>query len=268
MHRNGWIIEEPDQPSLAQNRTIAFLDLDLNKVSSVEKYVTIRYGNKGTDSYKVSVKLFSGQSALADAKQKLLQSKLLRQPLSGKILKCSKFSSDVNPTRFGIPQDLLPYYVSFLCEAIAIGLSMPLLPYFVMELGATAFHLSIVVSLTYFAQMIGCLVMGRVSDLYGRRTVMLLYLVASTLSYLNMARASSVTQVILARIMAGSFGGLLPVMQSAVGMNAFILSFFSTEFSTNNEYFLQPMFRTKEIDPSILVVSPRRSASDLCWVHC
>lgn len=214
---NRWIFEETIHTSLVHNSSIASLDLDLNEVSSVEEYVTIRYGSNGYDSYKVNVELFSGQSALANAEKKLLHSKLARQPLSGKIMKYSKLSRDENPIRFGIPQNLLPYYISFLFEAIATGLSMPLLPYFVMELGATAFHLSVVVSLTYFAQMIGCLVMGRVSDQYGRRPVMLLYLLASTLSYINMARAKTVTQVILARIISASFGGLTPVMQSVVG---------------------------------------------------
>ena len=216
-HHNRWIFEETVHTSREFISSIASLDLDLNKVSSAEKYVNIRYVSYGCDSYKVNVELFSGRSALANAEKKFFDSKLARQPLSGKILKYSNLPSDTNSIRFGIPQDLLPYYISFLFEAIATGLSMPLLPYFVMELGATAFHLSVVVSLTYFAQMIGCLVMGRVSDLYGRRTVMLLYLLASTISYINMSRAKSVSQVILARIIAASFGGLLPVMQSAVG---------------------------------------------------
>ena len=121
------------------------------------------------------------------------------------------------PVRFGVPIKLLPYYVSFLFDSMATGLALPLLPFFVMELGATALQISMIVSLTYLAQMIGCLVMGPVSDRYGRRPVLLLCLLASCLSYTAVSHSHSVYQVLFARLISSSLGGLVPVMQSCVG---------------------------------------------------
>ena len=116
----------------------------------------------------------------------------------------------------GVPRKLFPLYVAFLLDAVAVGLAMPLLPFYVMELGANALQLSMVVSSNYVAQMIGCLVMGQISDKYGRRVVLFMCLVASSLSYFCVSKARTLTGVALARIIAGSCGGLVPIMQSCV----------------------------------------------------
>ncbi len=117
---------------------------------------------------------------------------------------------------FGVPRRLFPYYYAFLLDAITIGLVMPLLPFSVMELGANAFQLSLVISSNYVAQSIGCIIMGRVSDIYGRKPVTVICLFASMLSYIFLAHANSLMGMAVARIVSGSFGGLLPIMQSAV----------------------------------------------------
>lgn len=116
----------------------------------------------------------------------------------------------------GIPKGLLPFYVAFALDSIAVGLVMPLLPFTVMELGANAFELSLVVSSNYIAQSIGVTIMGRVSDTYGRKVVMTMCLLASSLSYLFLSQAETLIGFASARIISGSFGGLIPVVQSTV----------------------------------------------------
>ena len=120
------------------------------------------------------------------------------------------------PEVLGVPKKLFPLYLAFMLDAIAVGISMPLLPFYIMELGANAFQLSLVISSNYVAQMIGCLVMGRVGDKYGRRVNLMLCLSGSCLSYFCVSRVNSLSGVALARIISGSFGGLLPVMQACV----------------------------------------------------
>eukprot|EP01032_Pedospumella_encystans_P026045 gene26045-29419_t len=116
----------------------------------------------------------------------------------------------------GVPTTMLPYYVAFMDDSVAVGLVMPLLPFYLMELGASALQLSLVVSANYVAQMAGVLVMGKVSDQYGRRFVMLACLAASSLSYFCVSCAESLPAVALARVISGALGGLMPVVQSAV----------------------------------------------------
>jgi MFS family permease len=138
-----------------------------------------------------------------------------REHLSSPVDPLSPLSRDYEDV-FGVPNKLLPYFVAYLFDSIAIGLVMPLLPFTLMELGADAFQLSLVVSSNYVAQSIGCIVMGKVSDLYGRRVVMTLCLLASAVSYCFLSRATTLLGFALARIISGSFGGLTPVMQSVV----------------------------------------------------
>jgi DHA1 family tetracycline resistance protein-like MFS transporter len=117
---------------------------------------------------------------------------------------------------FGIPAVLLPFFFSFMLDAIAVGIVMPLLPFFVMDLGANAMQLSLVVSSNYIAQTIGCIIMGKISDIYGRKLVLLSCLSASSISYFFVSKAQSLYNVALARIISGSLGGLIPIMQSCV----------------------------------------------------
>jgi DHA1 family multidrug resistance protein-like MFS transporter len=117
---------------------------------------------------------------------------------------------------FGVPRVLLPYFISFLLDSMATGLAMPLLPFYVMDLGASALQLSFIISFNYIIQMIGCIIMGRMSDLYGRRVCLLLCLGASSVSYFFVSRATTLTAFVLARMISASFGGMLPIMQSAV----------------------------------------------------
>ena len=51
---------------------------------------------------------------------------------------------------------------------------------------------------------------------YGRRVVLFTCLTASALSYFCVSKARTLTAVALARVISGSFGGLIPVMQSCV----------------------------------------------------
>lgn len=117
---------------------------------------------------------------------------------------------------FGVPRKLLPLYIAFMLDSIAVGMAMPLLPFFVMELGAKALQLSLVVSSNYVIQMFGCLVMGQVSDMIGRKFVILACLAASSISYLFVSQSNTLLQVTLARLIVGSCGGLVPVIQTCV----------------------------------------------------
>ena len=50
---------------------------------------------------------------------------------------------------------LLPLYAVFVLDAVGLGVALPVLPFFVMGLKATALQLAIVVSSNYIAQTFG-----------------------------------------------------------------------------------------------------------------
>ena len=124
--------------------------------------------------------------------------------------------SNANSVFCGVPRQLFPLYCSFVFDAISVGLVMPLLPFFAMELGANAFQLSLVASTNYFAQMIGALVMGQVSDNFGRRVAVVIFLLASSVQYIFVSYSKTLVQLTMARAISGILGGFVPIIQTSV----------------------------------------------------
>lgn len=50
---------------------------------------------------------------------------------------------------------LLPLYLVFVLDAVGLGVALPVLPFYVMGLRATALQLAVVVSSNYIAQTFG-----------------------------------------------------------------------------------------------------------------
>lgn len=150
-----------------------------------------------------------------------------------------------------MPSRLVPVFIAFFLDAVGTGLASPILPFYIMGLGANAFQLGLVLAFNYAAQVlwgwgwvlgcrmergmwigslhpclanvfslarttnysyiiphtythnpptpvqtVGCIVMGNISDRYGRRPVMLCCLAASFCSLSVVARARALPQVI------------------------------------------------------------------------
>lgn len=116
----------------------------------------------------------------------------------------------------GLPKLIFPAYVSYIFEAISIGLVMPMFPFFVLDMKGTAKQLSYITSINFLVQIVGSLYMGKISDSYGRHYALTLCLLGSTLSYLLMSFATSIPQILIARLVSGILGGILPVLQAII----------------------------------------------------
>lgn len=111
---------------------------------------------------------------------------------------------------------LLPLYVVFALDCIAVGLVSPILPFFTNSLGATVSQHTEIISIQSVAQMVGCLIFGSLSDRLGRLPILLACTSASAVSFYAMSRSTSPKHVLFSRLISGAFGGLLPVVQSCV----------------------------------------------------
>mmetsp|Transcript_16133 Transcript_16133/g.21038 ORF Transcript_16133/g.21038 Transcript_16133/m.21038 type:complete len:665 (+) Transcript_16133:68-2062(+) len=115
-----------------------------------------------------------------------------------------------------LPPILLPVFISFVIDNIGTGMVLPSLPFFIMDLGASPFQLGLVVAMTYMAQTLGCLVLGRISDRYGRRPVLLACVGGSVIAYYIVSISSNLYQVVFARMIGGLLGALVPVSQACI----------------------------------------------------
>ena len=121
-------------------------------------------------------------------------------------------------TRFTdkIPSGLLPIYSALALDGASTGFLIPLLPFYVQSFKPSAGQMSAMISATYAAQAVGTLVMGRVSDRFGRKIAAQLSILIGFISYLALSRSVSLKGVLIARITAGLSGGLISILQTCI----------------------------------------------------
>jgi len=92
----------------------------------------------------------------------------------------------------------------------------PLLPFYAEDLGANAAIVGALVASFSVAQLLAAPVWGWLSDRYGRRPAILVGLLLSALAYVIFAFATSLWLLFLSRIVQGTGGGTIGVVQAYV----------------------------------------------------
>ena len=101
-------------------------------------------------------------------------------------------------------------------DLIGFGILIPQLGVYGVKFGASPFTVGLLLSVYSLMQLIFAPVLGRLSDRYGRRPVLLLSLTGSMASYLLFAFAHSLPLLFLARIIDGVSGGNIATAQAYV----------------------------------------------------
>jgi len=93
---------------------------------------------------------------------------------------------------------------------------IPILPFYALEYGANELMLGLLLSSYAVAQLFGAPILGRLSDQYGRRPVLLLSAFGTFVSLLMFAFAQSLAVLFLSRILDGLTGGNISVAQAYI----------------------------------------------------
>jgi MFS transporter, DHA1 family, tetracycline resistance protein len=107
------------------------------------------------------------------------------------------------------------FLIAFL-DLLAFSLILPLLPYFAQHFGATPFVVGALTAAYALGQVIGAPVIGRLSDRYGRKPLLVLSVAGSALSFLILGAAQSLPLIFAARLIGGLFGGNITVVQAYI----------------------------------------------------
>jgi DHA1 family tetracycline resistance protein-like MFS transporter len=101
-------------------------------------------------------------------------------------------------------------------DLLGFSLILPLLPYYAESFGASAFVTGLLVASYAAAQLVGAPLLGRLSDRYGRRPILLASVLGTFLGFLLLGFANSLWMLFVSRVIDGLTGGNLSVAQAYI----------------------------------------------------
>lgn len=111
---------------------------------------------------------------------------------------------------------LLFIFITILVDIIGIGIILPIIPEFIMQLTGEGNHRAVIYGMwltTAFAgmQFLFSPVLGEISDRYGRKPILLLSLLGLSIDYLIHAWAPTILWLYIGRFLAGITGASFTV---------------------------------------------------------
>ncbi|MEQ8603143.1 MAG: MFS transporter [Marivibrio sp.] len=111
---------------------------------------------------------------------------------------------------------ILPLGIATCLAIVALGIVMPVLPFYVTDLGGGKDLAPLIFSTFSAAALISAPIWGRISDRVGRRPVLLMAIGATVLAYLWLAVASEIWELFASRAFAGVTAGWMAASQAYV----------------------------------------------------
>jgi DHA1 family tetracycline resistance protein-like MFS transporter len=128
-----------------------------------------------------------------------------------------------NPAPAGVaPEDrldfkkILPIFVIVLIDLLGLTIIIPLLPLYAASFGANALIIGFLGAAYPIMQFIGAPILGRLSDRYGRKPVLVISQLGTLLGFLVLGLANSLWLLFLARIIDGLSGANISTAQAAI----------------------------------------------------
>jgi DHA1 family tetracycline resistance protein-like MFS transporter len=107
-------------------------------------------------------------------------------------------------------------YFTVFIDLVGFGIILPQLPYYAEAFGATGVWVGALLTAYSATQFLGASLLGRLSDRIGRRPVLLASLAGSSASLVLSGLATTLVTLVLARALAGLFGGSIAAAQAYV----------------------------------------------------
>ena len=111
---------------------------------------------------------------------------------------------------------LAALYIVVFIDLLGFSMIIPLLPYYAKAYGASNSMTGLLLASYAAAQFIGAPLIGRLSDRFGRRPLILVSLAGTGVSFVLLGFAASLPALFVARILCGLFGGNIPVAQAYI----------------------------------------------------
>ena len=111
---------------------------------------------------------------------------------------------------------LIPLFSVVFVDMLGFGLILPLLPYIASNWGATPLMIGFISAAYPLGQFIGAPLVGRFSDRFGRKPLLLFSIAGTFLSLLMLGFARSIAVIMISRFLDGLTGGNITVAQAYI----------------------------------------------------
>ena len=111
---------------------------------------------------------------------------------------------------------LVVLMVTAFIDMVGTLMIIPLMPFYAKNFGANGLMVGLLVSSFSIAQLVSAPIWGRFSDKYGRRPALIVGMTASAIAYIVFGYANSLWLLFLSRLVQGSGGGTVSVIQAYV----------------------------------------------------
>lgn len=111
---------------------------------------------------------------------------------------------------------LVVLMITAFIDMVGTLMIIPLMPFYAKNFGANGLMVGLLVSSFSIAQLLSAPIWGRFSDRYGRRPALIVGMTASAIAYVVFAYADSLWLLFLSRLVQGSGGGTVSVIQAYV----------------------------------------------------
>ncbi len=111
---------------------------------------------------------------------------------------------------------LLIIFFVVLVDMLSFSIVLPLLPYLADSLGATPFQIGLLGAMYPIFQFIGAPILGRLSDRYGRKPILILSIAGTVIGFIVLATAQSLWILFISRAFDGLTGGNISVAQAYI----------------------------------------------------
>jgi len=111
---------------------------------------------------------------------------------------------------------LLPIFLIVAVDVLGLTIMIPLLPFYAEKLGATPTEVGLLIAVYAACQLFSGPLLGRLSDVTGRKPLLLLSQVGTLIGFLILAFAPSLWVVFVARVIDGATAGNLSLAQAYI----------------------------------------------------
>lgn len=101
-------------------------------------------------------------------------------------------------------------------EVLGFSLILPFMPFYAQDMGASPLTIALILGLFSALQFVSAPIMGRLSDVYGRRPMLIASQVSTFVSFLILAQARSIGMLFLSRAVDGALGSNYTIAQAYI----------------------------------------------------